>query len=79
MDVLGVKEAMNAAAKRSFAQGLVEGRRKGKVAGIRLAVENLRKWAEKARATGEEFEGRCYDCAADGLAEIADKLEEEEG
>jgi hypothetical protein len=50
------------------------GRQEGKVAGIRLAADELRKWA------GESIIGGAYgilEDAAESLGQIADRLEEE--
>jgi predicted transposase YdaD len=65
------------AKKRGIAQGLVQGRKEGKLAGIRLAVDELRKWARGAYETGDEEQSKNLDDAADSLAGIADRLEEE--
>jgi hypothetical protein len=45
-----------------------------KVDGLRLAVETLRKWAQESGDQGDEL---VLNDATDGLAQIADRLEEE--
>lgn len=53
--------------------------KEGKVAGIRRAAELLVQWGATARESGDEFEGKCNEEAAESLRQIADRLEEEAG
>lgn len=59
--------------REAFRKGEV----KGKVAGVRLSIDELVKWAAEARRDENRKAQVALDLAADSLTQIADRLEEE--
>lgn len=57
--------------------GFAQGKREGRIAGLRLAVEQLMKWVNDARAHDDQEQGEVLEDAGLYLAQIADRLEEE--
>lgn len=57
--------------------GRAEGRKLGRIAGLREAADLLVQWGATARESGDEFEGKVQEESAESLRPIADRLEEE--